>query len=178
MCSVEMKSPNSAEQQQENSAMIPLDPETTATWLQTGPCTNAGCNPWKSGFMSLPHRFYLFGQGMTHLWLYFPGLSLATPFNQIYSGLWGYNSSLSCAAIGGMFLALTWQSHLLAMACGRYPEGFHLPLKWDSVPFAAEVGWSQMGTSRQADGCRWGWRVVELGVGTTPVLSFLAKSCV
>ncbi|NXQ46223.1 UT2 protein, partial [Catharus fuscescens] len=48
------------------------------------------------------------------------GLSLATPFNQIYLGLWGYNSSLSCAAIGGMFLALTWQSHLLAMACALF----------------------------------------------------------
>uniref|UniRef100_A0A8D2P9N6 Urea transporter n=1 Tax=Zosterops lateralis melanops TaxID=1220523 RepID=A0A8D2P9N6_ZOSLA len=50
-----------------------------------------------------------------------PGrLSLATPFNQIYLGLWGYNSCLSCAAIGGMFLALTWQTHLLAMACALF----------------------------------------------------------
>jgi len=56
---------------------------------------------------------------------YFPGLSLATPFSKICSGLWGYNSSLSCVAIGGMFYAFTWQTHLLAVACGRYPLDFH-----------------------------------------------------
>ncbi|XP_027741593.1 urea transporter 2-like [Empidonax traillii] len=48
------------------------------------------------------------------------GLSLATPFSQIYSGLWGYNSSLSCVAVGGMFYALTWQTHLLAIACALF----------------------------------------------------------
>ncbi|NXG62896.1 UT2 protein, partial [Hemiprocne comata] len=47
-------------------------------------------------------------------------LSLATPFSKIYSGLWGYNSSLSCVAIGGMFYAFTWQTHLLAIACGLF----------------------------------------------------------
>ncbi|KAM6230503.1 urea transporter 2 [Porphyrio hochstetteri] len=47
-------------------------------------------------------------------------LSLATPFSKIYSGLWGYNSSLSCAAIGGMFYAFTWQTHLLAIACALF----------------------------------------------------------
>ncbi|XP_010003338.1 PREDICTED: urea transporter 2 [Chaetura pelagica] len=47
-------------------------------------------------------------------------LSLATPFSTIYSGLWGYNSSLSCAAIGGMFYAFTWQTHLLAIACALF----------------------------------------------------------
>uniref|UniRef100_A0A8C3WNN2 Urea transporter 1 n=1 Tax=Catagonus wagneri TaxID=51154 RepID=A0A8C3WNN2_9CETA len=49
------------------------------------------------------------------------GLSLSAPFEDIYVGLWGYNSSLACIAIGGMFLALTWQTHLLALACGEYP---------------------------------------------------------
>ncbi|NXN50255.1 UT2 protein, partial [Rynchops niger] len=51
---------------------------------------------------------------------YFPALSLATPFSKIYSGLWGYNSSLSCIAIGGMFYAFTWQTHLLAIACALF----------------------------------------------------------
>ncbi|NWV93090.1 UT2 protein, partial [Machaerirhynchus nigripectus] len=84
-----------------------------------------GCdNPWTGGtfliglFISSPlicvHAVIGSAVGMM------AGLSLATPFNQIYSGLWGYNSSLSCAAIGGMFLALTWQTHLLAMACALF----------------------------------------------------------
>jgi hypothetical protein len=50
------------------------------------------------------------------------GLSLAAPFEDIYFGLWGFNSSLACIAIGGMFMALTWQTHLLALACGEYPR--------------------------------------------------------
>ncbi|KAF2986344.1 hypothetical protein EK904_005053 [Melospiza melodia maxima] len=84
-----------------------------------------GCdNPWTGGifliglFISSPlicvHTVIGSAVGML------AGLSLATPFSQIYSGLWGYNSSLSCAAIGGMFLALTWQTHLLAMACALF----------------------------------------------------------
>ncbi|XP_017599212.1 urea transporter 2-like isoform X1 [Corvus cornix cornix] len=84
-----------------------------------------GCdNPWAGGmfliglFVSSPlicvHAVIGSAVGMM------AGLSLATPFSQIYSGLWGYNSSLSCAAIGGMFLALTWQTHLLAMACALF----------------------------------------------------------
>ncbi|XP_005372916.1 PREDICTED: urea transporter 1 isoform X1 [Chinchilla lanigera] len=48
------------------------------------------------------------------------GLSLAAPFKDIYSGLWGFNSSLACIAIGGMFIALTWQAHLLALACALF----------------------------------------------------------
>ncbi|XP_006144465.1 urea transporter 1 isoform X1 [Tupaia chinensis] len=48
------------------------------------------------------------------------GLSLAAPFENIYVGLWGFNSSLACAAMGGMFMALTWQTHLLALACGLF----------------------------------------------------------
>ncbi|NXH02711.1 UT2 protein, partial [Loxia leucoptera] len=84
-----------------------------------------GCdNPWTGGifliglFISSPlicvHTMIGSAVGML------AGLSLATPFNQIYSGLWGYNSCLACAAIGGMFLALTWQTHLLAMACALF----------------------------------------------------------
>lgn len=47
-------------------------------------------------------------------------LSLSAPFETIYFGLWGFNSSLSCIAIGGMFMALTWQTHLLALACALF----------------------------------------------------------
>ncbi|XP_029818023.1 urea transporter 1 [Manacus vitellinus] len=84
-----------------------------------------GCdNPWTGGiflvalFISSPliclHAVIGSAVGML------AGLSLATPFSQIYSGLWGYNSSLSCIAIGGMFYALTWQTHLLAIACALF----------------------------------------------------------
>ncbi|KAK5878433.1 hypothetical protein CesoFtcFv8_023837 [Champsocephalus esox] len=46
------------------------------------------------------------------------GLALAAPHQDIYSGLWGYNSVLSCIAIGGgVFYVLTWQTHLLAVLC-------------------------------------------------------------
>ncbi|XP_012931377.1 urea transporter 1 isoform X1 [Heterocephalus glaber] len=48
------------------------------------------------------------------------GVSLAAPFKDIYSGLWGFNSSLACIATGGMFIALTWQAHLLALACALF----------------------------------------------------------
>ncbi|XP_069780338.1 urea transporter 2-like isoform X2 [Narcine bancroftii] len=47
------------------------------------------------------------------------GLSLASPFQRIYDGLWSYNSVLSCIAVGGMFYALTWQAHLLAILSGE-----------------------------------------------------------
>ncbi|NXF81659.1 UT2 protein, partial [Sclerurus mexicanus] len=84
-----------------------------------------GCdNPWTGGiflmalFISSPliclHAVIGSAVGML------AGLSLATPFSQIYSGLWGYNSSLSCIAIGGMFYSLTWQTHLLAVACALF----------------------------------------------------------
>lgn len=47
-------------------------------------------------------------------------LTVATPFETIYLGIWSYNCVLSCIAIGGMFYALTWQTHLLALVCGGY----------------------------------------------------------
>ncbi|KAM6188242.1 urea transporter 2-like [Sarcoramphus papa] len=84
-----------------------------------------GCdNPWTGGiflialFISSPliclHAAMGSAVGML------AALSLATPFSKIYSGLWGYNSSLSCVAIGGMFYAFTWQTHLLAIACALF----------------------------------------------------------
>ncbi|KAM3599408.1 uncharacterized protein V6R79_004986 [Siganus canaliculatus] len=48
------------------------------------------------------------------------GLALAAPQRDIYSGLWGYNSALSCIAIGGVFYVLTWQTHLLALLCAFF----------------------------------------------------------
>ncbi|XP_035166445.1 urea transporter 2-like isoform X2 [Oxyura jamaicensis] len=84
-----------------------------------------GCdNPWTGGifllalFISSPliclHAAIGSAVGML------AALSLATPFSKVYSGLWSYNSSLSCIAIGGMFYAFTWQTHLLAIACALF----------------------------------------------------------
>ncbi|XP_069324134.1 urea transporter 2 [Eulemur rufifrons] len=47
-------------------------------------------------------------------------LTMATPFETVYLGLWSYNCVLSCIAIGGMFYALTWQTHLLALVCALF----------------------------------------------------------
>ncbi|XP_025946436.1 urea transporter 2-like [Apteryx rowi] len=47
-------------------------------------------------------------------------LTIATPFGSIYLGLHNYNCALACIAIGGMFYALTWQAHLLALACALF----------------------------------------------------------
>ncbi|KAK7807873.1 hypothetical protein U0070_021605, partial [Myodes glareolus] len=47
-------------------------------------------------------------------------LTVATPFETIYMGLWSYNCVLSCIAIGGMFYALTWQTHVLALVCALF----------------------------------------------------------
>ncbi|XP_078530869.1 urea transporter 2-like isoform X2 [Lissotriton helveticus] len=48
------------------------------------------------------------------------GLSLAAPFKTIYTGLWGFNPALACIAVGGLFYALTWQTHLLAVLGAIY----------------------------------------------------------
>ncbi|NXX67537.1 UT2 protein, partial [Spizella passerina] len=47
----------------------------------------------------------------------FAALSIASPFDSIYLGLHNYNCALACIAIGGMFYALTWQTHVLSLAC-------------------------------------------------------------
>ncbi|XP_056602449.1 urea transporter 2 [Triplophysa dalaica] len=84
-----------------------------------------GCdNPWTGGifmialFISSPitcaHATIGSAVGMVS------GLALAAPFEDIYFGLWGYNCVLACIAIGGMFYALTWQTHLLAVACAFF----------------------------------------------------------
>nr|XP_029501617.1 urea transporter 2-like isoform X2 [Oncorhynchus nerka] len=84
-----------------------------------------GCdNPWTGGifmvalFISSPitcaHATIGSAVGMIS------GLALAAPFEAIYFGLWGYNCVLACIAIGGMFYALTWQVHLLAITCAFF----------------------------------------------------------
>ncbi|CAK6955845.1 urea transporter 2-like isoform X2 [Scomber scombrus] len=84
-----------------------------------------GCDsPWKGGLILLAlllsspticfHAMLGSAAGMLS------GLALAAPHRDIYSGLWGYNSSLSCIAIGGVFYVLTWQTHLLALICGKF----------------------------------------------------------
>ncbi|KAM3610882.1 uncharacterized protein V6R79_010096 [Siganus canaliculatus] len=84
-----------------------------------------GCdNPWTGGifiislFISSPitcaHAVLGSAVGMVS------GLALAAPFGDIYFGLWGYNCVLACIAIGGMFYALTWQVHLLAITCAFF----------------------------------------------------------
>ncbi|XP_075788856.1 urea transporter 2 isoform X2 [Pelodiscus sinensis] len=84
-----------------------------------------GCdNPWTGGiflvalFISSPLICLHAGIGSAVGML--AALSLAAPFNNIYAGLWSYNSCLACIAIGGMFYALTWQTHLLAIACAFF----------------------------------------------------------
>nr|XP_035963457.1 urea transporter 2-like [Halichoerus grypus] len=47
-------------------------------------------------------------------------LTIATPLDSIYFGLGGFNSTLACIAIGGMFYVLTWQTHVLAVACALF----------------------------------------------------------
>ncbi|XP_017675238.1 PREDICTED: urea transporter 2-like isoform X1 [Lepidothrix coronata] len=47
-------------------------------------------------------------------------LSIASPFDSIYLGLHNYNCALACIAVGGMFYALTWQTHLLSLACALF----------------------------------------------------------
>ncbi|XP_066568098.1 urea transporter 2 isoform X2 [Amia ocellicauda] len=84
-----------------------------------------GCdNPWTGGifmvalFISSPITFLhaTIGSAVGMV----SGLALAAPFGDIYFGLWGYNCVLACIAIGGMFYALTWQAHLLAVACAFF----------------------------------------------------------
>ncbi|CAM5112745.1 unnamed protein product, partial [Eretmochelys imbricata] len=47
-------------------------------------------------------------------------LTIATPFDKVYFGLGSYNRVLASIAIGGMFYALTWQTHFLALACALF----------------------------------------------------------
>ncbi|XP_057554910.1 urea transporter 2 [Hippopotamus amphibius kiboko] len=84
-----------------------------------------GCdNPWTGGiflialFISSPLICLHAAIGSTIGML--AALTLATPFDSIYFGLCGFNSTLACIAIGGMFYVITWQTHLLAVACALF----------------------------------------------------------
>ncbi|XP_048786985.1 urea transporter 2-like [Lagopus muta] len=84
-----------------------------------------GCeNPWTGGiflvalFISSPLICLHAAIGSTVGML--AALSIAAPFDSIYLGLHNYNCALACIAIGGMFYALTWQTHLLALACALF----------------------------------------------------------
>lgn len=68
-------------------------------------------------FVPLDNEFHW--ECLTPVWPCDAGLALAAPHEDIYSGLWGYNSALSCVAIGGVFYVITWQTHLLAVICGK-----------------------------------------------------------
>ncbi|XP_041478045.1 urea transporter 2-like [Lytechinus variegatus] len=43
------------------------------------------------------------------------GLALAATPADVYNGSWGYNSALTCGAVGGVFYVLNWSSHLMAL---------------------------------------------------------------
>uniref|UniRef100_A0A8I3MKK9 Urea transporter 1 n=1 Tax=Canis lupus familiaris TaxID=9615 RepID=A0A8I3MKK9_CANLF len=84
-----------------------------------------GCdNPWTGGiflialFISSPLICLHAAIGSTMGML--AALTIATPLESIYFGLCGFNSTLACIAIGGMFYVLTWQTHLLAVACALF----------------------------------------------------------
>ncbi|XP_031297525.2 urea transporter 2 isoform X2 [Camelus dromedarius] len=84
-----------------------------------------GCdNPWTGGiflialFVSSPLICLHAAIGSTMGML--AALTLATPFDSIYFGLCGFNSTLACIAIGGMFYVITWQTHVLAVACALF----------------------------------------------------------
>ncbi|XP_008589016.1 PREDICTED: urea transporter 1 [Galeopterus variegatus] len=84
-----------------------------------------GCdNPWTGGILLcailLSSPLMCLHAAIGSLLGIAAGLSLAAPFEDIYFGLWGFNSSLACIAMGGMFVALTWQAHLLALACALF----------------------------------------------------------
>ncbi|XP_005224169.1 urea transporter 1 isoform X1 [Bos taurus] len=84
-----------------------------------------GCdNPWTGGIflgaILLSSPLMCLHAAIGSLLGIIAGLSLSAPFEDIYAGLWGFNSSLACIAIGGTFMALTWQTHLLALACALF----------------------------------------------------------
>ncbi|XP_008824139.2 urea transporter 1 isoform X2 [Nannospalax galili] len=93
--------------------------------LPVGVAQIYGCdNPWTGGIflcaILLSSPLMCLHAAIGSLLGVVAGLSLAAPFKDIYFGLWGFNSSLACIAIGGMFVALTWQAHLLALGCALF----------------------------------------------------------
>lgn len=147
MSSGETVRPNSAQKHQGKSAVIALD--WKALLLDHGNMSTSRISAYTCRLQPSKTWVCAVSQLLLSLWprndtslTYFAALSLATPFSKIYSGLWSYNSSLSCIAIGGMFYAFTWQTHLLAIACGTYPMDFpccHTSL-WNEIRCVAARG--------------------------------------
>uniref|UniRef100_A0A8D0D2J2 Urea transporter n=1 Tax=Sander lucioperca TaxID=283035 RepID=A0A8D0D2J2_SANLU len=80
-----------------------------------------GCDsPWTGGLILLALLLSSPTICFHAMWGSAAGFALAAPHKDIYSGLWGYNSALSCIAIGGVFYVLTWQTHLLALICALF----------------------------------------------------------
>ncbi|XP_037609276.1 urea transporter 1-like isoform X1 [Sebastes umbrosus] len=108
-----------------NGSMESLDISQLFLSVPVGVGQVYGCDsPWTGGLILLAlllsspticfHAMWGSAAGMLS------GFALAAPHKDIYSGLWGYNSALSCIAIGGVFYVLTWQTHLLALICALF----------------------------------------------------------
>ncbi|XP_076991690.1 urea transporter 1 isoform X2 [Tamandua tetradactyla] len=114
----------------------PIDSVPNVTWydlsalkllksLPVGVSQTFGCDsPWTGGIflcaILLSSPIMCLHAAIGSLVGIAAGLSLSAPFENIYSGLCSFNSCLACIAIGGMFMALTWQTHLLALACALF----------------------------------------------------------
>ncbi|XP_048399175.1 urea transporter 2-like isoform X3 [Stegostoma tigrinum] len=103
----------------------PISSPPNITWSDLSVPMVYGCdNPWTGGIflvaliISSPIICLHATIGSTVGIL--AGLTLASPFQKIYDGLWSYNCVLACIAVGGMFYALTWQTHLLAIICSLF----------------------------------------------------------
>ncbi|KAM9820125.1 urea transporter 2-like [Neosynchiropus ocellatus] len=103
-----------------NVSILSLDFQKLAHAVPVGVGQVYGCDsPWTGGLILLAllvsspiiclHAVIGSAAGILS------GLALAAPHRDIYMGLWGYNSVLSCIAIGGVFYVLTWHTHLLAL---------------------------------------------------------------
>ncbi|XP_051893141.1 urea transporter 2-like isoform X2 [Pristis pectinata] len=114
----------------------PINPPVNTTWselsvpmllraIPVGVGQVYGCNsPWSGGIflvaLIISSPIICLHAAIGSCLGILAGLSLASPFQKIYDGLWSYNSVLACIAVGGMFYALTWQTHLLAILCAIF----------------------------------------------------------
>ncbi|XP_044003139.1 urea transporter 2-like isoform X3 [Aphidius gifuensis] len=86
-------------------------------------------------------------------------LGLGVPYDTIYSGLWGYNSLLTCSSLGGIFMVLNSQSIPLTFIAGVftvflqyiiYQFFIRIQLAVLTVPFVTTV-WLFMGLRESED---------------------------
>lgn len=64
---------------------------------------------------------------------------LKLPLTAIYNGIWGYNSVLTCAAIGGFFYRLTFVSAGLAVAGGMLINEIRLDVKISTLQLCLQL---------------------------------------